>query len=82
MRTKERLAGVLREAGLPGMAAKAMLGCYDDFETMDPAPIHDLVRDLQAARKPDLAQRAINGEWDGTPEEAGEWFEREGRYLR
>ena len=81
MRTKERLAGVLIEAGLPGMAAKAMLGCYDDYESMSATPIRDLVRDLKAARKPDLAQRAMNGEWDATAEEGQVWFEREGKQL-
>jgi len=29
----------------------------------------------------DLVARAIHGEWDGTVEEAQEWFEREGRAL-
>lgn len=81
MRTKERLARVLRHAGLPGMAAKAMLGCYDDYESMSPTPIRDLVRDLQAARKPDLAQQAMDGKWDGTAEEAKAWYEREGKVL-
>jgi len=81
MRTKERLEEVLRAAGLHEMAAKALLGGYDDFETTSPTPIIDLVRDLKAADRPDLAQRAIDGEWDSTPEEADEWFEREGRSL-
>jgi len=82
MTTKQRLEEVLRAAGLHEMAANALLGGYDDFETTSPTPIHDLVRDLNAAGRPDLAQRAINGEWDASPDEAREWFKREGRYLR
>lgn len=80
-RTKDRLARVLAENGLRGMAAKAMLGCYDDYESMSATPIMHLVRDLKAAGKPDLATRAMNGEFDGTPEEGRAWFEGEGRAL-
>lgn len=81
MRTKERLAQVLREAKLAKMAALAAQGYYDDFESPLATPIMQLVRDLEAANRPDLAWQAKNGEWDATKEEAEEWFEREGRKL-
>ena len=80
-RTTERLAAVLRQEGLLGLAGEALLGRFDDFESSSPSPIVDLVRCLRSAGRDDLAQRAIAGEWDGTPEESKAWFEREGRHL-
>jgi hypothetical protein len=74
VKTKERLAAVLREAGLLDMALKAADGAYDDFESDSAMPIRNLVRDLEAAGRPDLAQRAKLGEWDGTKEEAEAWW--------
>lgn len=40
-------------------------------------PIFRLVRELQKIGRNDLADRAINGEWDGSREEAEAWFKRE-----
>ena len=81
MKTKHKLAKVLREEGLARIAAYADLGAYDDYESDSPTPIDDLVGDLRVAGREDLAQRAIGGEWDGTGEEARDWFCREGRGL-
>lgn len=79
MSTKQRLAAVLRQEGLLGLAGEALLGRYDDYESDSATPIVDLVRCLRARGREDLAQRAIGGEWDGTEEEARRWYEREGR---
>ena len=89
MSTKERLAVVLRQEGLLGLAGEALLGRFDDYETKSATPIGDLVRCLRARGREDLAQRAIGGEWDGTEEEARRWYEqgkkrwyaREGRAM-
>ncbi len=72
---------MLRKADLEKMAAEAMAGRYDDYESESVTPIMDLVHDLCKLGRPDLAQRAINGEWDGTEEEGQTWFEREGHAL-
>lgn len=68
MRTKERLAQVLHAAGLFKMEGHARDGGYDDFESESATPIMDLVRDLHAAGRRDLAKRAMNGEWDAASE--------------
>lgn len=73
MRTKERLAADLRKAGLLNMSLLAAQGYYDDWESALAFPIVQLVTDLEAAGRPDLAQRARNGEWDCTREEADAW---------
>ena len=90
MSTKERLARAMeaasilaRAVGRPGvpaaLIAKARAGGFDDYEADSPAPIIDLVNALRRVGFSDLAQRAIDGEFDGTREEAEAWFEREGR---
>jgi hypothetical protein len=81
MSTKERLAQVLREHGLGAMAILADEGHYDSFESKLKYPITALVNNLRRHGKDELAGRAWNGEFDGTPEEAEAWLEREGRKL-
>lgn len=75
--TKFKLAAAIRQAAPDGrledMARKAEAGHYDDFESELEAPCVTLVRDLRAAGAEDLAKRAMNGEWDGTKEEAEAW---------
>jgi hypothetical protein len=80
--TKERLACTLEKAGAPLiMVNAARSGRYDDFESESVTPIVDLVNDLRAFGLHDLAHRAMNGEFDGTKEEAEAWYQREGRNL-
>ncbi len=81
MKTKERLAQALREAGLTDMAERAARGYYDDYESELDAPCMALVKDLQTAGRTDMAERAMRGEWDGTKEEGEAWMKREGRDL-
>jgi hypothetical protein len=81
MRTKERLAQVLHAEGLFEMEKAARAGRYDDFEGETATPIMDLVNDLKALGKHELAARAMKGEWDGTKEEGDEWYAREGKDL-
>lgn len=71
--TSERLAQVLHAAGLRNLAAKARAGYYDDFRSPLATPIVQLVKDLKAAGRDDIAQRAMNGEFDATQEEAEAW---------
>ena len=80
-RTKEKLAQVLHAAGLFKMEGLARTGRYDDFDSEFPTPIVDLVRDLREEGREELAQRAINGEWDSTKKESDAWWEREGKDL-
>jgi hypothetical protein len=79
--TKEKLAQVLHAAGLFEMEKAARAGRYDDYEGETATPIVDLVNDLKAVGQHDLAKRAMNGEWDGTKEEAEAWYQREGKDL-
>ena len=79
--TKERLAQVLHVEGLFDMEKAARAGRYDDFESESATPMVDLVRDLQAAGRHDLAKRAMGGEFDGTEQEAEAWYQREGHKL-
>jgi hypothetical protein len=65
MNAARRLAQALREEGLMEMELAAREGFYCDFTSPLAAPITRLVRDLQAAGKPALAKRAIDGEFDG-----------------
>ena len=79
--TSERLAQVLHAAGLRDMEAKARSGYYDDYRSPLATPIVQLVRDLEAQGQHDLAKRAMSGEFDGSREEAEEWFQKEGKNL-
>lgn len=71
--TKERLAQVLHAAVLFDMEKAARSGHYDDFESDIATPIVQLVADLRAVGREDLARRAMDGEWDGTKEESEAW---------
>ena len=75
MKTCERLAAVLEQEGLRDLAVKARRGDYDDYRSHLAMPIAQLVNDLCAAKRKDLAERAADGEWDGTKEEAEEWLQ-------
>ena len=82
MATKDKLAAMLKEALAPKwMIDKAKAGGYDDYESQSATPIVDLVRDLKQAGIDWLAERAMNGDFDATKEEAEAWFEREGKDL-
>jgi hypothetical protein len=82
MKTKEKLALALKEAGAPeNFIKRAEAGYYDDFESPLATAIIQLVTDLRVAGLDKLAQRAIDGEFDGTKEEGEEWFNKEGKTL-
>lgn len=65
MKAKERLAAALGEAGLVAMSERAARGYYADFESPLTFPITQLVTDLRAAGANELAQRAMDGDFDG-----------------
>jgi len=78
--TTERLAKALEEAGAPAdMIANARKGYYDDYKSELALPCIQLVADLQALGLDDLRRRAMDGEFDGTPEESAAWFAEEGK---
>jgi hypothetical protein len=86
--TKEKLARALIERKgsaydprVDAMIKKARLGLYDDFESELETPIMHLVSDLKIVGYEDLAERAMNGEFDSTYEEAEAWMIREGAEL-
>jgi hypothetical protein len=82
VKTTERLANALREAGAPAdMVIRAEGGYYDDFRSPLATPCIQLVNDARRHGLADIAQRAINGEFDATKEESDEWYETEGRKL-
>jgi hypothetical protein len=65
------LAPALRELGFAGMAARAELGVYSDFETELAFPKMTLVEDLHASGQfnnvdvEPLVRRVMDGEFDG-----------------
>lgn len=72
--TTERLAEAMSAAGCPDrLVSNARAGQYDDYKSPLPFPIHQLVSDLREAGQHELAQRAIDGEFDATREEADAW---------
>jgi hypothetical protein len=65
MSAKEKLTEALMRANAPvEMVKDASRGRYDDFESDSATPIMDLVRDSRAAGLDDIAQRAMNGDFD------------------
>jgi hypothetical protein len=82
MSTKEKLALAMEEAGCPAnLISRARAGEFDDFESASATPIIRLVRELSPLGFTDLANRAMNGEFDGTKEEAETWYARERHRL-
>lgn len=82
MSTKERLAKELEANSAPEwMVKNARNGMYDDFESVSATPIGLLVADCRKAGLGPLAQRAMDGEFDSTKEEAEAWYQREGKDL-
>ena len=82
MSTKQRLAQEMSKAGCPlDMVERAERGYYDDFESPLTSPIVQLVTDLVRVHQMELANRARDGEFDGTAEEAEAWMEKEGLSL-
>jgi len=79
--TKEKLAQVLHAAGLFDLEALARLGRFDDFESESATPIVDLVVALEKANQHALAERARNGEFDASKEEAEKWYASSGHHL-
>lgn len=76
--TKDRLAHALELAGAPaGMVSDARAGKFDDFEADVPNPITVLVRLATSYGLLDIAERARNGEWDATADEAEAWAARQ-----
>jgi hypothetical protein len=74
MKTTEKLAAALVDAKAPDIMVKAALrGQYDDYKSNSATPIMDLVRDCKRYGLHKIAERAIEGEFDGTPDEAREW---------
>jgi hypothetical protein len=72
--TTERLAEAMEAAGCDAwLLANARAGHYDDYKSDLACPIYRLVADLKKEGHEELAQRAMNGEFDGTREEADEW---------
>lgn len=72
--TSRRLARDLTEAGAPPeIVSDALASRYDDYKSELAAPCGQLVADLRAAGREDLASRAIGGEWDGSKADADEW---------
>jgi len=83
--TKEKLAraieakkGTSHYPRVDRMIKLAREGYYDDYETELDTPIVQLVKDLRAVGYYDLAQRAIDGDFDCTAAEGEAWMKKEG----
>jgi hypothetical protein len=57
----------------PDMINAALDGRYDDYRSDVGDNIGQLVRDARAADLEAIAQRAIDGEFDGTKADSDEW---------
>lgn len=80
--TTERLAKALETANAaPEMIERARAGYYDDYKSELPTPIAQLVAECREMGLHDIAERAINGEFDATHEEGEAWFSKEGALL-
>jgi len=76
MRSTERLAQALEALNDPRLESMIKLargGYYSDYGSPLDFPEMQLVADLRGLGLTDMAQRTINGEFDGTPEESDEW---------
>lgn len=75
--TKERLAQELEKQapvnGLERLVKRARAGMYDDYESPLATPQMQLVEDLRKVGLTDMVKRVMNGEFDGTREEAAAW---------
>lgn len=73
--TKKLVAALQAERSpkLDAIIRRAKRDEYSDYFSESATPIADLVRALQRAGFPALAQRAMNGEFDATREESDEW---------
>lgn len=72
--TTDKLAEALSLAGAPqDMIERALAGYYDDYKSPLPAPIVQLVADARSHGLPDIARRAMDGEFDATKQEGDEW---------
>ena len=83
--TKERLARAIVERTkgkydprFERMIKMAREAYYDEYDGPLATPITQLVDDFRALGWPDMAQRAMDGEFDATMEEAEAWMQREG----
>lgn len=61
------------DAKLQPIIEKARSNTYHEFKTELMFPIRQLVEDLNQVGYEQLAQRAMNGEFDATEKEAREW---------
>jgi hypothetical protein len=76
MHTKDILAAELTKAGFIEMATKAAEGYYHDYLSPLDLPCQQLVSDLHRIGTHEasaLAQRAMDGAFDATSEEADAW---------
>lgn len=83
--TKERLAlaialrlGARYDPRVDRLIRLARNGHYDDYESDLAGPTIQLVEDLRAVGFDDLAQRVIDGDFDGTSTESEAWMQKEG----
>lgn len=75
--TKEKLAQELEKLppvnGLERLVKRARAGMYDDYESPLATPQMQLVEDLRQIGQQGFVHRVIDGEFDGTREEARAW---------
>ena len=74
--TKQRLAAALRDAGFLDLAEEAARGMFDDYESPNAMPLHNLVarlREQMSVAADVMIARVIEGEFDGTEAEADAW---------
>jgi hypothetical protein len=82
MTSTEILLKDLKAAKAPAfMIRKARANRYNDYLSDSAHPIIDLVKDATVYNLRDIVEQARDGKYDGTREEANEWFSREGKDL-
>ncbi len=74
-RTKVRLTKDLKDQNAPEWMIKAAIdGHYDDYESDIATPILQLMVDCERVGLKDIANKARNGDYDCTKEEADRWM--------
>lgn len=74
MRSTDKLVIALETfRASPEFIARARADYYHDYKGQHACPITQLVADARKAGLPEIASRAINGDFDATKEESDEW---------
>lgn len=79
--TEILLADLIAHKSPAFMIRKCKADEYNDYKSPHVFPIQMLVKNAEAANLREIVKFAKAGKYDGTREEANEWYEKEGKNL-